>query len=228
MMNERVGNLDNLLFDLDGTLVDTSEGILNSAKYALDRLGIVERDPDMLYQFIGPPLKDTFLTQYGLDDTTSTKAVETFREYYRETGIHQCRLYRGIPETLKSLRSSGFRLFVATSKPTLFSETILNTLGIAQEFQEIVGSNLDNTRSRKCEIIQHILDANSEFIQNAFVMIGDKSQDLIGAQQCGIPAIGVTYGFGTYDELNQHSHIAIVASPMELLDVLQAWRINRG
>ena len=91
-MTERVGNLDNLLFDLDGTLVDTSEGILNSAKYALDRLGIVERDPDMLYQFIGPPLKDTFLTQYGLDDTTSTKAVETFREYYRETGIHQCRI----------------------------------------------------------------------------------------------------------------------------------------
>lgn len=219
-----MGNLHNLLFDLDGTLVNTSEGILNSAKYALDRLGIIERDPDRLNQFIGPPLKDTFLMQYGFDEPAATRAVETFREYYRETGIRQCQLYPGIPEVLAKLRSSGFRLFVATSKPTYFSEIILNALGVAQEFQEIVGSNLDNTRSRKSEIIQYILDAYSEFSQNSFVMIGDKSQDLKGAEQCNIPAVGVMYGFGTFDELNAHPHLALVASPADLWDVLEAWR----
>lgn len=202
-----------ILFDLDGTLVDSSEGILNSAHSALAAMGRMENDVKMLRRFIGPPLKDTFINLYNMDEDTANEATRRFREYYNAQGKYQCRLYEGIEDTLLLLKKSGRTLFVATSKPTVFSIDILKHLGIDVYFDGIVGSNLDNTRSKKCEIINYILEEYKITDRNSVVMIGDKNHDLIGAAQCNIHGIGVTYGFGDYAELSCEKHDIIVDSP---------------
>lgn len=205
-----------LLFDLDGTIADTEEGILSSVKYALNELKIDEPDITRLKQFIGPPLKSTFQLLYDLDDKSANTATTIFREYYAKDGKYQCKLYDGMLATLQLLKDRGYVLFIATSKPTVFANDIANHLGVNSFFEEIVGSNLDNTRSKKADIIQYILDKYGIEEKNEVVMIGDKSHDLIGAMQCNIKGIGVTFGYGTRDELNSCQHEALINSPEEL------------
>ena len=210
-----------ILFDLDGTLADTSEGILNSAQYSLKQCGIAEADRNKLKKFIGPPLKDTFMKLYSMDEEQATEATAKFREFYNEHGKYQCKLYNGTEHLLKSLKEHGATLIVATSKPTVFSEEILSFLKIDQYFDGIIGSNLDNTRSKKGEIIGYILQEYNISDKKSAVMIGDKSQDLTGAFQCGISAIGVTYGFGTLEELSSVTSEAILNSPSSILTYLE-------
>lgn len=206
-----------LLFDLDGTIADTEEGILSSVKYALKELKIDEPDINHLKQFIGPPLKSTFQLLYDLDDEVADYATKIFREYYAKDGKYQCKLYDGMLETLQLLKDRGYVLFIATSKPTVFAVDIAKHLGISSFFEEIVGSNLDNTRSKKADIIQYILDKYNIKEKNAVVMIGDKSHDLIGATQCDIKGVGVTFGYGTKEELESCQYEVLVDSPEELV-----------
>lgn len=210
-----------ILFDLDGTLVDSSEGILNSAHSALEAMGRTENDIQKLRRFIGPPLKDAFMNLYAMDESIANKATEKFREYYNDIGKYQCCLYEGIEETLSQLRRLGRKLFVATSKPTVFSVDILKHLGIDMYFDGVVGSNLDNSRSKKCEVINYILNEYKIDDKNSVVMIGDKSHDLIGAAQCNIHGIGVTYGFGDYEELSHEKHVAILDSAYDIYKYLE-------
>lgn len=210
-----------LLFDLDGTLVDTSEGILKSAQFALREMGIEEPDINRLKHFIGPPLKDTFINMYRMSDLKAVEATAAFRRYYNQEGKFQCRLYDGITDMLHKLKESGYSLFVATSKPTVFSRDILKFLNIECYFEGIVGSNLDNTRSKKVEIIQYILTEYGIEDKSQVVMIGDKSHDLIGAVQAGVSGVGVSFGFGTKEELCSVSHRIIVDSAEELFEYLE-------
>lgn len=205
-----------ILFDFDGTLFDTSEGILNAAKYGLEQCGIYETNIDKLKQFIGPPLKDAFVQLYGMTEEDAGVAVKYFREYYNRQGKFECCVYPGIEAMLQELKNDGVFVAVATSKPTKFATEILAGCSMQHYFNAIVGSNMDNTRSKKCEVIQYILSNYSILDKSQVVMIGDKSHDLIGAQQCGISAIGVTYGFGTIDELQQIQHDVILSSVEEL------------
>ncbi|MGG2065875.1 HAD family hydrolase [Bacillus sp. S14(2024)] len=189
------------LFDLDGTLTDPKEGIVNSVIYALRKMGIDEQDDKKLLSFIGPPIQHSFASIYRMDEKQVTEAVTYYREYFQDKGMFENHVYEQIPNVLQDLKNAGKRLFVATSKPTIFAKQILEHFHLAHYFEEIVGSNLDGTRIAKTDIIQHILHTYHDLEKGHVVMVGDREHDIIGAQQVGIDSIGVMYGYGSKEEL---------------------------
>lgn len=210
-----------VLFDLDGTLADTSGGILDSIIKTTKKLGLANCDPADMKKLIGPPLKQAFMEYYSMDEIKASEAVKIFRGFYNESGKYICKLYDGIEQVLSALKAAGYQLFVATSKPTVFATEILSKLMVDHYFEDIVGSNLDNTRSKKCEVIDHILRVHAITEPYKVVMIGDKAQDLIGAEQCDVHGIGVTFGFGSREELENEKHDVLLDSPMDIVDYLK-------
>ncbi|MFT4414772.1 HAD family hydrolase [Fredinandcohnia humi] len=202
-----------ILFDLDGTLSDPKIGITKSVQYALHKMNIEEPDLDKLECFIGPPLQDSFKEYYQMDEIATKQAIAFYRERFKEKGMFENVLYPGIPELLESLKKQGCTLVVATSKLTVFSENILSYFGIDHYFDLVVGSNLDDTRTKKTEIIQHILDTYQKE-KSQFIMIGDRKYDIIGAQNTGIESIGVTYGYGSLAEV-QTANPTYIATTVE-------------
>ena len=195
-----------LLFDLDGTLTDPKEGICTCVQYALASFGIQEPDLDKLEPFIGPPLKESFMHFYDMNEEQAQAAVEKYRERFRDTGIFENRLYDGIPQMLRTLNSKGMFLAVASSKPTVFVERILEHFGIRSYFKVVVGSELDGTRTEKNEVVEEALrqlfgDAPVE--KNKVYMIGDRRFDIEGAKAQGVDSVGVTYGYGGMEELRE-------------------------
>lgn len=203
-----------VLFDLDGTLIDTSEGIISSIRKTLRGLKIQEKND--LSVFVGPPLKLTFMKEYSLDDEKATEATKIFREYYSKEDKFKGNVYDGIYECLSLLKNNKIDLFVATSKPTIFSEEILRHFNMSDYFTEVVGSNLDNSRSKKNEVIEYILEKYGIKNKNSVLMVGDTDNDLIGANISGIRCVGVTYGFGSYSQLIKIRNDGIIDSINEL------------
>lgn len=210
-----------VLFDLDGTLVDTGEGIIASIKHAFSVLGETRIDADTMRKFIGPPLKEAFAEHCGYNAEQTAEAVKIFRAHYAEIGKDICEPYADIRECLEELREAGCTLVVATSKPTVFAKDILDRFDMSRYFADIVGSNLDNTRSKKSEVISYVLKEFGITPSDVAVMIGDKAQDLIGAKTCGISGIGVTYGFGSREELLSEPHIALLDTPSEISKLIK-------
>ncbi|MFK4309169.1 phosphoglycolate phosphatase [Bacillus sp. RC242] len=198
------------LFDLDGTLTDPKEGIINSALYALNKMGIEEGNISELDSFIGPPIQQSFAERYNMNEIEVERVVFYFREYLKQNGLLENKVYDGIPTLLQELKDTGNRLFVATSKPTVFAKQVIEHFQLTSFFEEIVGSNLDGTRIKKEEIIAHILQQNEGLNKEEVVMIGDRKHDIIGANHNGIASIGVLYGYGSENELIEVSatHIA--------------------
>ncbi|WP_078551968.1 HAD family hydrolase [Bacillus alkalicellulosilyticus] len=215
-----MGTYKIILFDLDGTLSDPKEGITKSVQYALAKMGIQEPNLDKLECFIGPPLQVSFEEYYHFEKKEVQQAIDSYRERFKEKGMFENELYSNIPSLLQSLKEQGFTLVVATSKPTVFAEQILTYFEIEQYFEHVVGSNLDGTRTSKTEIIQFILDMYKEHNRSDFVMIGDRKHDMIGANNTGIASIGVTYGYGSFDELTQTNPTYIVKSVIQLKEIL--------
>ncbi|MDM5451867.1 HAD family hydrolase [Peribacillus simplex] len=215
-----------ILFDLDGTLTDPKIGITKSVQYALQKMNIVEPDIDKLECFIGPPLQVSFAEFYDFDEKDTQKAIELYRERFKEKGMFENELYSNIAVLLKSLKEQQFTLVVATSKPTVFAEQILKYFNIDQYFELIVGSNLDGTRASKTEIIQYILDKYKEYTLSDFIMIGDRKHDIIGANNTGINSIGVTYGYGSFEELSHSNPTHIVKSVIQLKDILMGSQVK--
>lgn len=191
----------NVLFDLDGTISDPKVGITKSIQYALRKMGITPPETDELTVFIGPPLYESFQRSYGMDAAQAKQAIAYYREYFAQNGMYENRVYSGVQTLLEQLRKDGRFIAVATSKPTEFSETILQHFNIRHLFHLVVGSNMDGTRSAKAEIIRCVMDHCPDSPPESFVMIGDRAYDIIGANENGIDSIGVTYGYGTMDEL---------------------------
>lgn len=189
------------LFDLDGTLTDPKEGIVNSVLYALKKVGIEELHISELDSFIGPPIQQSFVERYNMNEGEVERAVFYFREYLKQSGLLENHVYDGIPNLLKQLKDTGNHLFIATSKPTVFAEQVIEHFQLTNYFEDIIGSNLDGTRIKKEEIIAHILQTNEELNKEEIVMIGDRKHDIIGANQNGIASIGVLYGYGSETEL---------------------------
>ncbi len=204
------------LFDLDGTLTDPKEGIVNSVLYALKKLGIEELHINDLHSFIGPPIQQSFVERYNMNEGEVERAVFYFREYVKQRGLLENKVYEDIPNLLKQLKDTGNRLFIATSKPTLFAKQVLDHFQLTDYFEDIVGSNLDGTRIKKEEIIAHILQTNEELNKEGIVMIGDRKHDIIGANQNGIASIGVLYGYGSKTELTEVGATHIVNDVKEL------------
>ncbi|GHO49506.1 HAD family hydrolase [Ktedonospora formicarum] len=209
-----------ILFDLDGTLTDPKIGITRSVAYALARFSINVTDLDTLIPFIGPPLYETFEGQYGFTPEQARQAVAYYREYFAETGLYENEVFPGIGKLLADLKEDGKRLIVATSKPTIFAKRILEHFGLYHYFELIVGSELDGTRSSKAEVIAYALTALALSKKDA-VMIGDRKHDILGAKLNDMPSIGVTFGYGSYEELQAAQPTHIVASVNELATLLK-------
>lgn len=214
-----MNQLKNILFDLDGTIIEPQEGIINSVLFALKKMGINEKNQEALKSFIGPPLIDSFANRYNLNSEEAEQAVTHYREYFSKTGIYESSLYDNVSTLLVELKNEGFRLFLATSKPTFYAEQILLNYELRSFFDGVVGSNMDNTRKDKTEIIEFVI---TEFgLERAeTLMIGDTKFDIIGANNNSIKSIGVTYGHGSIKELRE-AHVHFIAnSCMELLNIV--------
>jgi phosphoglycolate phosphatase len=208
------------LFDLDGTIINSQIGITKSVQYSLQSFGIIVDEPSTLVHFVGPPLHLSFQKYYGFDDSESRRAVEKYREYYREIGIFESEIYLGMAELLEEIHQNGVTNVLATSKPEVFARQILEHLDIIQYFDGVFGSNLDLTRSDKAEIICDIRVAYPQFEREKYVMIGDKEHDIIGARKNSIDSIGVLWGFGSQAELEYHQPQYIVREIDHLREIL--------
>ncbi|MFF2093896.1 HAD family hydrolase [Paenibacillus sp. NPDC058174] len=195
-----MGKKTTVLFDLDGTLTDPKLGITSGVQYALSKFDIHVDNLDTLEPFIGPPLTETFQELYGLSEEQSQQGIAYYREYFADRGMYENELYPGMHELLGGLKERGVRVCMATSKPTFFAEKIADYFEISRYFDFVGGSNLDNTRTDKGEVIQHVLETQG-IDPSETIMIGDRKHDVIGARKNGIPAIAVGYGYGRDEEL---------------------------
>ncbi len=209
-----------ILFDLDGTLTDPKPGITRAVRYALSRYGISVTDLETLTPFIGPPLHHAFTRYYGFDVRQARQAVNYYREYFADTGLYENAVYPGIPSLLDRLRSAGRRLIIATSKPTIYAQRIVDHFGLGAYFTQVVGSDLDLTRTDKAQIIGDILNGYPDVAREETVMVGDREHDIIGARAHHLDTIGVTYGYGSLAELRAAGVTAIAGSVEELADLL--------
>ncbi len=202
-MDNRNRTYNIFFFDLDGTLTDSSLGITNSVIYALKKFGIEETDRRKLYSFIGPPLTVSFEKYCGFSKEETKRAVEYYREYYRDRGIFENHVYDGMEEVLKELKNQGRTLVVATSKPEPFARQIIEHFRLAQYFDYVAGMELDGRRATKAEVIRYALDACKITDRSQVLMVGDREHDVIGAKAAGIDCLGILYGFGTREELTR-------------------------
>lgn len=219
-----------LLFDLDGTLTDPKIGITTCVQYALSFLGIREPDLNKLEPFIGPPLKDSFMEFYGLDEKQAEEGIEKYRERFKDIGIFENKVYPGIRRMLRKCKRKGATLAVASSKPEVYVKRILEHFHLAQYFDVIVGSELDGRRTAKEEVVQealHRLFPKGDIDYDNTVMIGDRKFDVIGARDNRLVGVGVSYGYGSMEELKEAGPDYIVRSVRELEELLLRGR-DRG
>lgn len=209
---------DTVIFDLDGTLTDPYEGISHSILHALRYYPQVKTPSEsVLRAFIGPPLKDMFRDTFGFTDGVAAEAVEHYREYFKEKGLFENRVYDGIPALLRSLKEGGAALFVATSKPEVFAARILKKFELFDSFDRVVGSFLDGGRVEKEDVIRAVL-AYSRGTRIA--MVGDRKFDVVAAKKCGLTAVGVSYGYGSASELQNAGADVIISDVLALQQYL--------
>lgn len=207
-----------ILFDLDGTLTDSGEGIIKSAAMVLEKYGLPVPDYDTMRVFVGPPLHETFI-KFGIPVEEADNAVALYRTRYTTVGKFENFPYPGIREMLESLRAAGHRLFVATSKPEPMSIEILEHFDLAEYFEIICGATYDRSRSEKSDVIAYLLQ-QVDTTENA-IMVGDTVFDVLGAANHGIPTIGVSWGYGKVADMEKAGAVAIAQTPEHLLDLLK-------
>lgn len=208
-----------VLFDLDGTLTDPGLGITNSVMYALKQMGYEVPPRQKLYQFIGPPLMDSFCALFSMTQPQAEEAIRLYRIYFREKGLYENEVYEGIVPMLQILRNAGKRLVLATSKPEEFAKTIMSHFGLDQYVTEIAGATMDTARSKKGQVIAYALK-EFDIDPATAVMVGDRKHDIIGAKENGLSCIGVTYGYGSRDELVTCGAVKLAESPRQLGKIL--------
>jgi len=218
----RVWVMDTIFFDLDGTLTDPKPGITRSIQHALRKLDRAVPSEDDLTWCIGPPLRASFVQLLGGEEFAD-RGVELYRERFADTGLYENAVYPGIEATLSALQAVGLSLFVATSKPRVFAERIIDHFGLRSYFAQVFGSELDGTRVDKGHLLAYALEETGVDPARA-VMIGDRSHDIVGAAKNAIRAIGVTYGYGSASELTDAGAASLCASPEDVLDRLMGWR----
>ena len=211
---------DIVLFDLDGTLIDSEVGITNCATYALGKFGIRIEDPLTLRPFIGPPLFDSFSKLYGFSDEDALKAVDYYRERFGEKGVYEFNLYTGVEELLAKLKSAGKTLILATSKYEFYAKKIIEHLGFTKYFTFAVGSCKDGSRAAKAEVIAYALREQGITELSRVVMVGDRKHDIEGARAVGIDSIGVLYGFGDREELEKHGATHIAENTDQIFEII--------
>jgi len=220
-----------VLFDLDGTITDSCEGITKSVQYALEKMGIEETNPANLNRFIGPPLDESFMGFYGMSKEDALKAVSYYRERYAVKGIYENEVFPGIEDMLKQLKEYGFIIALATCKPEIYVPSILNYFDLAQYFTFAVGSELEGGKRRhKDEVIDEVVNqiiekynlsgADYSTVKNNCILIGDRKDDVNGAKKAGIDSMGVKYGFAEPGELEEAGPTLMVDSVEDIVKTL--------
>ncbi len=214
-----------VLFDLDGTLTDPGLGITNSVMYSLNKFGIRVEDRSELYKFIGPPLLNSFMEFYSFDEEQAEQAVIYYREYFKEKGMFENKVYDGIPELLEQMKKEKMLLVVATSKPEPFAVQILEHFNLSQYFDVIAGSDFENVRNTKTKVIAYALEQLAKLsskdisvLRKCAIMVGDRSHDVVGAKENDIQSIGVLFGYGDREELEGAGADFIVEQPSNIWD----------
>jgi len=208
--------MDNIYFDLDGTLTDPKPGITRSIQYALKKLDRPVPSEDELTWCIGPPLRASFAILLG-DDSLADRGVALYRERFADIGLYENAVYPDIEHVLAELARRGRRLVVATSKPAIYARRIVEHFGLARHFDTVFGSELDGTRVHKTELLAYAIDL-ARTDPACSLMIGDRSHDVTGARRNGMDAIGVTYGYGSREELIEAGASHLCATPRAILD----------
>ncbi len=211
-----------VLFDLDGTITDSAEGIINSVCYALEKYGRKVEDKESLKCFVGPPLQRQFELYAGVSEAEGARLVELYREYYTTKGIFENQVYEGIIETVKKLRQEGVHTCIATSKPEVFAKRIAVHFGFDSCFEFIGGSLLDGGRVKKADVIAYVLECGGVKDKGRVWMVGDREHDILGAREAGIHSVGVLYGYGSRQELETAGAEYIVENPEDILGVVFA------
>lgn len=211
---------DVIFFDLDGTITDSGDGIKNSAAYALNKFGIPVPSRDELNKFIGPPLVSNFKDLFGMSDTDADRAVVYYREYYAVKGIFENTLYDGVTDMLEALKKAGKTIVLATSKPEIYANQILEYFKIHDYFAYVCGSEMDHRRTDKHEVIEYALETAGVTDRSRVIMVGDRHHDIDGAKKSHLDSIGVTYGYGSGRELSESGADYIVPNTKELTELL--------
>ena len=214
--------IQNILIDLDGTLTDPKVGITTSARYGLEKVGHPISEDTNIDWIIGPPLKASLakILNVDADDTLAEQALMAYRERFAVTGLYENHVFEDVAETLAELKRRGYRLFLATAKPTVYAKQILEHFNLVQYFTEIYGSELNGDRTNKGELIQYILEQQGMQADQC-IMVGDREHDIFGARHNGIDSIAVKYGYGSEIELQQAQPKYMIENFSHLLNYLK-------
>ena len=216
--------IKNIFFDLDGTLTDPADGITNCINYSLQKLGEPTRPKTDLFKCIGPPLRQSYTSILATNnESLIEKAVALYRERFSTIGLYENELYDGISDLLADLKSDSLKLFVVTSKPTVYSKKIIEHFGLRQYFDDVLGPKLDGRFDNKTKLIEHILKEHV-LIPSETIMIGDRKDDIIAGKSNGIGTIGVTYGYGSVEELLGCSPDHLCDSPAQILPIMRDYQ----
>ena len=218
-----------ILFDLDGTLTDPKEGITKSVQHALQAYGIDEPDLDKLCPFIGPPLSDSFKEYYGFSEAQAREAIGHFHEYFTKQGMFENKVYPGIREMLTRLKDAGLTLAVATSKPEPFAIQILEHFDLLSYFTLVGGADMEEIRVRKGDVIAYTLDRlGTTPEESKVIMVGDRKHDVEGAKKTGLSVVGVLYGYGSREELQDAGADYLCETPGEVAELLRSLSFADG
>ena len=209
-----------ILFDLDGTLIDSSEGITKSTQYALAHYGIIENDLSKFYKFIGPPLVASFKKYYDFPEEQAVEAVAVYRERYNKIGLFECSLYPGVRECIEKLKAQGYLIGMASSKPEVSCRRILEHFGILELFDDVVGATFDGRIDTKEEVLNEVMRRWSDVPKDEMCLIGDTMFDVEGANQIGIRTVAVTFGFGNVQEMVEAGAVAVCEDMAKLPEIV--------
>ena len=209
----------NILFDLDGTLTDSFDGIANAALYALNNLGVTSYTKADLNFFIGPPIFNSFDKIFDGDEQKVKQAVTLYREYFGDRGWKENRVYDGVKQMLQALSDMGKTMAVATSKPETFSRRITEYFDLDKYFVFVAGASMDTSRAQKAQVIEYAI-ASTGMDKSDTIMIGDRNHDILGAKKCGLKSMGVLYGYGDIEELTSAGADYIAATPEDIFKIM--------
>ena len=215
-----MGRYKYIFFDLDGTIFDSGEGIKKSACYALNKFNIKVKNINDLNKFIGPPLRNSFMDYYDLNKEQAEQAISYYREYYSVKGIYEGNIYYGIPDLLEYICSNGMEAVLATSKPEVYAEKILEHFNLKKYFRLVSGATFDERLVEKYDIIMNTVSRLNINDPAEILMVGDRKFDIEGAFCTGIKSAGVLYGYGSYNELSSSGADYIVSTADELAKIL--------
>ncbi len=211
-------NYDYIFFDLDGTLTESGPGISRGVAAALETIGIKEDREEVLQSFVGPPLLQRFQEVYGVDPETGERLIAAYREYYSKQGVFENRVYDGIRETLQRLTDAGKKLAIASNKPGMYVNVVLEQYDLARYFVLVSAADASDNRMSKTDMLEYAISVLGITDRSKVLLVGDRKYDAVGARECGIDCLGVLYGYGSREELEENGVTAFAETASDIAD----------